>query len=108
MVPPSRRTMISEITVRRMRLRVAAVAPGCDQALSRSAPSAMRRRRSGSPSGGGRRAIRGRNVALDLGERLQGLIPSSLQLASNEPISWIGGIVLPAGMGGLKARLLQG
>ena len=38
-------------------LRVAGVAAGCDQARSRSAPSARSCCRSGSPSGGGRRAI---------------------------------------------------
>src|SRR5262245_8298245 len=43
MVAPSRRTMISEIAVRRMRLRVAAVAAGCDQARSRSALRMLRR-----------------------------------------------------------------
>ncbi len=47
MIAPSRRTMISESAARKIRLRVAAVAAGCDQARSRSAPS-----------GGGRRAIR--------------------------------------------------
>jgi len=49
-----------------------------------------------------------RDVALNLSNRLQGLVPSPLQLASNEPIGWINSIILPAGMGGLIARLLQG
>jgi hypothetical protein len=38
----------------------------------------------------------GRNVALDLGDRLQGLVPSALQLARDEPIGRIDGVVLPA------------
>src|SRR5271157_1266715 len=49
----------------------------------------------------------GRDVPLDLGDRLQGLVPSALQLASDEPVGWIDGIVLASGMGGLITRLLQ-
>jgi hypothetical protein len=49
----------------------------------------------------------GRDVALDLDDRLQGLVPSALQLAGDEPVGWIDGIVLASGMGGLIARLLQ-
>jgi hypothetical protein len=41
----------------------------------------------------------GRDVALDLGNRLQSRVPSALQLASDEPIGWINCIVLSTGMG---------
>jgi putative ABC transport system substrate-binding protein len=58
MIAPSLRTTISVSAARRIRLRVAAVAAGCDQTRSRSAPSAINCWRSGPPSGGGRRAIR--------------------------------------------------
>ena len=108
MIPPSRRTMISEIAARTIRLRVAAVAPGCDQARSRSAPSAMSCCRSGIAKRWRTPRDQGRDVTLDLGNRLQGLVPAALQLASDEPVGWIDGIVLPAGMGGLIAGLLQG
>src|SRR5271168_649591 len=50
----------------------------------------------------------GRDVALDLGNRLQSLVPSALQFAGDEPIGWINSIVLPTGMGNLIAGLLQG
>ena len=49
----------------------------------------------------------GRDVAFDLGNRLQGLIPSALQLASDQPIGWINSIILSTGMDDLIARLLQ-
>src|ERR1700674_2331224 len=57
-----------------------------------------------------RRAPRdhGRGVALALGNRLQSLVPSALQLAGDEPIGWINSIVLSTGMGDLIAGLLQG
>src|SRR5580700_6868034 len=50
----------------------------------------------------------GRDVALDLGNRLQSLVPSALQLTGNEPIGRIDSIVLSTGMGDLIAGLLQG
>ena len=53
MKPPSIRTTISCNAVRRILLRVSAVAAGCDQASSRSAPSCIRCRRSFSPRGAG-------------------------------------------------------
>jgi hypothetical protein len=106
MVAPSRRTMISEIAVRRMRLRVAAVAAGwagCDQARSRSAPSAISCCRSGSPSGGERLAI----VAAISPSIFSTDCNASFQRRSNssgdEPIGRIDSIVLPAGMSGLIA-----
>src|SRR6516225_5544755 len=108
MIAPSRRTMTSEIAVRKMRLRVAAVAAGCDQARSRSAPSAMSCCRSSSPSGRRPPRDHGSDVALDLGNRLQSIIPSALQLAGDEPIGWIDSVVLSTGMGDLIAGLLQG
>ena len=45
-VSPTTSTMISEMTVRMIFLRVSAVAPGLSQAAARSRPSAMRRSRS--------------------------------------------------------------
>jgi hypothetical protein len=48
----------------------------------------------------------GRDVAFDLGNRLQSLVPSALQFAGDEPIGWINSIVLPTGMGNLIAGLL--
>ena len=50
----------------------------------------------------------GRDLSFDLRDRLQRLVPAALQLAGDEPIGWIDSIVLPAGMGGLIACLLQG
>jgi len=53
MKPPSMRTTISCSAARKILLRVAAVAAGCDQASSRSAPSCNKCRRSFSPKGAG-------------------------------------------------------
>ena len=50
----------------------------------------------------------GRDVAFDLGNRLQSLVPSAFQLPGDEPIGWINSIVLPTGMDNLIAGLLQG
>ena len=88
----------------------AAVAAGCDRARSRSAPSVISYARSGSPSGGGRRAAGNyrSDLAFDPGNSLQRLVPTALQLACDEPVGGIDRVVLPAGMGGLVARLLQG
>src|SRR5215471_2947099 len=49
-----------------------------------------------------------RDVALDLSNRLQSLVPSALQLTGDEPIGWINSIVLSTGMDNLIAGLLQG
>jgi hypothetical protein len=50
----------------------------------------------------------GRDVALDLGNRLQSVVPSALQLTGDEAIGWINSIVLSTGMGDLIVGLLQG
>src|SRR5690349_13795827 len=53
MRPPSMRTTISYSAARKILLRVAALAAGCDHASSRSAPSCSKCRRSFSPKGAG-------------------------------------------------------
>src|SRR4051812_17867012 len=108
MIAPSRRTMTSEIALRRIRLRVAAVAAGCNQAHARSAPSAMSFCRSGSPSGGGRRATMAAMSPSILATACRASFHSALQLAGDEPIGWINSIVLLTGIGDLIAGLLQG
>ena len=101
MIAPSRRKMTSEIAVRRIRLRVAAVAAGMrpgaleigterDELL----PLRLTKRRR-TPRDHGRD-----------GNRLQSLVPSALQLAGDEPIGWINSIVLSTGMGDLITGLL--
>ena len=49
----------------------------------------------------------GDDFALDPSHGLQRFVPTPLQLAGGEPIGGIDGIVLPAGMHCLIARLLQ-
>src|SRR5271165_695528 len=63
MIAPSRRTTTSEIAVRRIRLRVAGVAAGCDQA--RSSPT---RRKRPAPRSSGRRLLRTFRLQQDLAE----------------------------------------
>jgi len=57
-----------------------------------------------------RRTLRdhGRDLAFDLCNRLRRLVPAALQLAGDEPVGGIDGIVLAADMGRLVACLLQG
>ena len=49
----------------------------------------------------------GSDLSFYLCDRLQCLVPAALQLGGDEPIGRIDSIVLPAGMGGLVACLLQ-
>jgi hypothetical protein len=108
MIAPSRRTLTSEIAVRRIRLRVAGrrggMRPGAleigterDELLPLCLTKRRRMPRDHS-----------RDVTLDLGNRLQSLVPSALQLARDEPIGGINSIILSTGMGDLIAGLLQG
>ena len=46
------------------------------------------------------------NVIFDFLLRLKGGVPAALQLASHQPIGWINGVVLPAGMSDIERRLL--
>src|SRR5262249_42638276 len=48
------------------------------------------------------------DLSFNLRDRLQRLVPAALQPPGDEPIGRIDSIVLPAGMSGLIARLLQG
>ena len=104
MTAPSLRTTISLSAVRNIRLRVAAVAAGCDQAQIEvgaelhqllSLPFAQRWRL-------------GRDNGSDLAfysvHGLQCLIPAALQLAGHEAIGGVDCVVLPTGMRGLVAR----
>ena len=107
MRPPSMRTTISCSATRKILLRVAAVAAGCDQASSRSAPSCNKCRRSFSPNGAGFLASKCCDLAFDPMHHLQRLVPRALQLASDQTIGGIDSIILPTGMRRREARLLQ-
>jgi SRSO17 transposase len=48
-----------------------------------------------------------RDLPFDAVHRLQRLVPAPFKLAGHQAVSWIDGIVLPTGMGGLVTRLLQ-
>src|SRR4051812_46189329 len=114
MKPPSMRTTISYSAARKILLRVAAVAAGCDQASSRSAPSCSKCCRSFSPKGAGflaqrrwlSRLERG-GLALEPVHDLQRLVPAALQLTGDKAVVGIDGVVLPTGMRRREARLLQ-
>jgi hypothetical protein len=104
---PSLRTTISLSAVRRILLRVAAVAAGCDQASSRSAPSLPQllplplTQRRWFP------CHDCRDLAFNTLRRQKRFVPAALQLAGHEAIGWIDGIVLLTCMAGLVTRLLQ-
>ena len=91
--------------VRKIRLRVAAVAAGCDQASSRSAPSCISCWRSRSPSGRGLPRDDSSDLAFYYVHGLQCLVPAAPKLAGHQAIRGIDSVVLPTGMRGLVTRL---
>src|ERR1700746_3075139 len=104
---PSLRTMISSRQARRILLRVAAVAAEWDQARARSAPSAIKCCFCCSSSGGDR-SVAGRYLPLDPLHVFERDVPASLELVGDQPVRWINGIVLPAGVRCLVASLRVG
>src|ERR1700720_3239215 len=107
MTAPSLRTSMSLSAVRKIRLRVAAVAAGCDQASSRSAPSCISCWRSRSPSGRGLPRDDSSDLAFYYVHGLQCLVPAAPKLAGHQAIRGIDSVVLPTGMRGLVTRLLK-
>src|SRR5206468_6543546 len=49
----------------------------------------------------------GGDLSFDLCDRLQGLVPAALQLASDQPVYWVDGVVLSPRVRGFVTRLLQ-
>src|SRR5829696_1244100 len=98
---------ISAMAVRRMRLRVSAVARGCRQTASRSAPSAIRRSRSAGDTTFGPRGPGRRQPRLQAADLHQAVVPASLELAGHQAVVGVDRVVLPSREVRLVARLGQ-
>src|ERR1700686_215938 len=106
MIAPSLRTTISVSAARRIRLRVAAVAAGCNQALQISTERhqllALRLTERGRTA-----RNQGGDLSFKLCDSLQCLVPAALQLAGDQPVCRVDSVVLSARVRGFVARLLQ-
>jgi hypothetical protein len=95
------------MTVRRMRLRVSAVAAGWFHARSRSEPSDSSCARSSSPNGGSRCVSTCCNLVSSADDQ-QTFVPQMLKLGRDNSILWVHSMILSFGSATLVACLIEG